>query len=216
MRNSRLVQPELLDAASAGGAEKNLADLVKINRWFGGHRLVCKLLAPVAPNGRFSVLDVGAASGDHARFIKSRFPDAKVICLDRRARNLLSAPQPKLAACAFQLPFPERSFDFVICSLLLHHFSDDEVVELLGNLYRLTRRSLIVTDLERHVVAYYFLPATRWLFGWNTITLHDGPISVQAGFRKIELEQLAARAGLVKSRTRRHPPWFRLSLVASR
>jgi len=216
MKKARLVQPELLDTAPAKEAERNLADLVKINQWFGGHRLVYRLLASMAPNGPFTVLDVGAASGDYSRLIKSRIPHAQVVCLDRLVRNLRLAPQPKLAASAFQLPFLERSFDFVICSLFLHHFPDDEIVELLSNLYRLSRRSLIVTDLERHVAAYYFLPTTKWLFGWNAITLHDGRASVQAGFRKLELERLAARAGLEDARIHRHPPWFRLSLVASR
>jgi len=59
-----------------------------------------------------------------------------------------------------------------------------------------------------------FLPATRWLFGWQCITIHDGPVSVAAAFRKRELLHLAREAGLRDAREHLHRPAFRISLVA--
>jgi SAM-dependent methyltransferase len=115
---------------------------------------------------------------------------------------------------AFRMPFRKRSFDFVHCSLFLHHFPDDQVVELLRNFGAVARRAVVLTDLERNPLAYYFLPLTRWIFGWDPITLHDGPISVEAGFHAGELEQLARDAGLVDPRVSVHRPAFRLALVA--
>ena len=71
----------------------------------------------------------------------------------------------------------------------------------------------IVNDLERSRLAWCFLPLTAPVLGWNRITLHDGPVSVAAGFRPPELAELFAAAGLTGATVRRHHPWFRLSAV---
>jgi hypothetical protein len=72
---------------------------------------------------------------------------------------------------------------------------------------------VIVLDLERHSLAYSFLPLTRWLLGWSELTVHDGCVSVAANFRADELRSIAKEAGAKEAVTRRHWPWFRISLV---
>jgi SAM-dependent methyltransferase len=211
----RLVKPELLDHASPDEARPNLAELVRINRDFGGHSTIRKALAKVVPNGeKFTLLDIGAASGDTARLLRRLYPRASVVSLDNSLVNLEAAPPSKLIADAFALPFLPQSFDYVLCSLFLHHFSDEQVVGLLRNFYHVARRALLVCDLERHVVSYCFLPLTKWFFGWQRITLHDGPTSVRAGFRSNELLDLSEKAGLREARVSVHRPAFRLSLIA--
>ena len=88
-----------------------------------------------------------------------------------------------------------KSYDIVHCSLFLHHFSNDDIVRLLATFRDMARMAVVINDLERHVLAFRFLPWTRWLFRWDRITLHDGPISVQAGFRVDQLKSLATQAG---------------------
>jgi ubiquinone/menaquinone biosynthesis C-methylase UbiE len=112
------------------------------------------------------------------------------------------------------LPFSPSSFDYVFSSLFLHHFTDEQVVELLRAFGRVARRAVLIVDLERHPVAYYFLPATRWLLGWDPVTVHDGKISVEAAFRPRELESLARAAGLADPRARAYRPAFRVALFA--
>lgn len=213
----RLIEPEVLDHVPPEVARPNLADLVRINQRFGGHSVLRKALESVAEtSGTFSLLDVGAASGDSARFINGLYPDAAVTCLDYNATNLERAPLPKLIADAFALPFSDRSFDIVLCSLFLHHFENTEAVELLRGFYAVARRALVVCDLERHVLPYLFLPATKTLFRWNAITVSDGLKSVRAAFRAGELKDVALAAGITKPAVRVYRPAFRLSLVAKR
>jgi ubiquinone/menaquinone biosynthesis C-methylase UbiE len=213
----RLIKPELLDHASPEEARPNLAELVRINRDFGGHSTIRKLLSHVVPNGeRFTLLDIGAASGDTARMLQRLYPCASITSLDYSPVNLEAAPRPKLIADAFALPVKSGSFDYVLCSLFLHHFRDEQVVELLRSFYGVARRALFVFDLERHVLSYYFLPLTKWFFDWQRITLHDGPASVRAAFRKDELSALSKRAGIRNARISVHRPAFRLSLVAQK
>lgn len=210
----RRIKPELLDDAVPDEARKSLADLVRLNSRFGGHGILRKLLASVVQSGEaFSLLDVGAASGDTARLVHELYPRSTVVSLDRNATNLALAPSPRLRGDAFRLPFADGSFDFVFTSLFLHHFQDDEIVDLLRSFRRIARRAVLISDLERHLISYCFLPATRWLYGWHSLTVHDGPISVRAAFTSNELRDLAAGAGLHVVAVNTYRPAFRISLV---
>ncbi|HEY6390656.1 MAG TPA: methyltransferase domain-containing protein [Bryobacteraceae bacterium] len=211
----RVIEPELLDEASEEEARDNLVDLVKLNRYFGGYRILRRIVSEfVRPDDCFSMLDIGAASGDMGAYVRSNYPNATVIALDRKYEHLELAANPKLVGDAFQLPFAPATFDFVFSSLFLHHFSNEQVAGLLAKFKTIARRAVLAIDLERGPIAYRFLPATRWLFGWHRLSLHDGPVSVQAAFKKDELLAVARQAGLDKARVNRNRPWARLSLVA--
>jgi 2-polyprenyl-3-methyl-5-hydroxy-6-metoxy-1,4-benzoquinol methylase len=216
LEGGRVLKPELLDSAGRELRDLNLQDIVRINRWCGGHRVLLRVLRGlVSSRERFSVLDVGAASGDMGQCIGEVFPNARVLLTDYRLAHLRNTALPRIAADAFRLPFLPGAFDFVICSSVLHHFPDGQVVDLIRKTRSFARRALIILDLERHPIPYYFLPSTRSVFGWSTLTLHDGPISVAAGFRAEELASLTHAAGAGAVTIRKHRPWFRLSAVVS-
>lgn len=213
--DGRIIRPEWLDTQTPEDATASLNDLVKINRLLGGHGVLRKTMAGlVHPGDSFSLLDVGAASGDMGACIQKAYPAAVVTSFDYKADHLATAADPRVCGDAFHLPFAPRSFDFVHCSLFLHHFPDAEVVDLLRTFAMIARRAVVITDLERNPLAYYFLPMSKFIFGWDPITLHDGPISVEAGFHASELQSLAKAAGLAEARVYRHRPAFRLALVA--
>lgn len=215
MFSHRSIQPELLDHATPDEARRNLADLVRINRHFGGHSVLRRTLAAVAdPHDRFTLLDVGAASGDAARLIQQLYPLASITNLDYSRVNLSAAPPPKVVGDAFNLPFLSGAFDYVLCSLFLHHFTENRAALLLRAFYALARRALLVCDLERHILPYCFLPATKLLFGWQRITLHDGPISVRASFRPDEIARLLKSAGIEGAEVNVHRPAFRIAVIA--
>jgi hypothetical protein len=212
---ARLIEPEYLDDAPEEEARQSLHDLVRINRWSGGHRLARRLVGQfAAPDDAFTLLDVGSGSGDMGQAIRAGFSRAVITSLDRDPLHVGLAARPGVRADAFSLPFRARSYDFVFCSLFLHHFDDRQIVGLLRSFGDIARRAVLVIDLERGPLAWHALSATRWLFRWHPITLHDGPISVQAGFKVDELVGLARAAGLPSATVRRHRPWARLSLAA--
>jgi ubiquinone/menaquinone biosynthesis C-methylase UbiE len=119
--SGRIIEAEILDQVSNSDARSNLGDLVRMNKWFGGHRIARSLLEELKPPPRFSLLDVGAASGDYARMFRKCYPAATVVSADWAERNLAGAPAPKVVADARRLPFCNGSLDYVFCSLLLHH-----------------------------------------------------------------------------------------------
>lgn len=213
----RSITPEQLDHAGPAEARRSLQDLTKINRYLGGYITLHWMMSQVVqPADTFSLLDVGAASGDMGAAIQNRYPHAVVTSFDYKKHHLAAAAFPKVVGDAFALPFKESSFDFVFSSLFLHHFEEEQAIELLSAFSRVARRAVLAIDLERGPLALQFLPATKWLFHWDPITLHDGPISVRAAFKRDELLSLAHRAGLRRARVRVHRPWSRLSLIARR
>jgi hypothetical protein len=211
----RVIVPEMLDHAPPDVTRASLRDLARINRYLGGYYVLGRLFDSVArPGESFSVLDIGAASGDMGAAIRRRYPAARVTSLDYKLDHLAEAAGPRVAADAFSLPFRPASFDFVFSSLFLHHFTNEQVAELLTSFGVLARRAVLAIDLERGPLAYHFLPASRWLFRWHEITINDGQISVAAALKKNELRELAVRAGFPTAHVRVHRPWSRLSLVA--
>lgn len=213
----RLIQPELLDHAAPEIARRNLADLVRINTHLGGHGTVKRLFSrAVGEHEAFSLLDVGAASGDTGRLIAKLYPGARITNLDYNGVNLDSASYPKILADAFRLPFRSSSFDFVFSSLFLHHFENEKVEFLLREMIRVARRAILAVDLERHVLPYIFLPASRPLFDWGEITVHDGVRSVRAAFTASELASLARNAGIQNPAVEVHRPAFRLTLLGKK
>lgn len=211
----RVLKPEMLDTLPAEEARASLADIVRINKHWGGLSTLRKLLDDAIPNGEpFTLLDVGAASGDMGRAVLEARPLAQVTNLDYIASHLESCAGPCVAADAFSLPFAGRSFDYVFNSLFLHHFSNDQVAALLREFGRVARKQVFVIDLWRHPIPYYFMSLTQPLFGWQPVTVSDGQISVEAAFHARELRELAARAGLHDIRTRAYMPAFRIALRA--
>jgi 2-polyprenyl-3-methyl-5-hydroxy-6-metoxy-1,4-benzoquinol methylase len=204
----RIIEPELLGQASPEDAVANLRDLRRLNRYFGGRRTLHSVLDPLLRPG-MRILDVGAASGDHA----AAFAQANVVSIDISATHLRTAAGDRVVADAFALPFAPGSFDIVMANLFLHHFEDAAIVALLAEFGRLARVAVVVNDLERSRLAWSFLPLTAPLLRWHPMTIHDGTVSVAAAFQPAELSRLFDFAGMPGARVRRHRPWFRLSAV---
>jgi ubiquinone/menaquinone biosynthesis C-methylase UbiE len=173
----------------------------------------------------FSVIDVGAGSGELLRTIAGWARRAKrTACLTGVELNARSAEAiadesdgfAEISAVrgdAFQLPFADNTFDYAICSLFTHHFKDDSVEKLLRELSRVAARRIFVIDLHRHPVAYYFYTTIGRLFLHNRLIREDGALSILRSFKPKELQRLAQRAGLKSSSVERHFP-YRLVLSA--
>ncbi len=211
----RAIRSELLDDAPAAEAAQSLRDLVRINCRFGGHAILIRMLSPLV--GRmesFTFVDVGSATGDAAALVRANYPAARTVAVDRDFFHVSQGQGLRICGDAFRLPLRDGAADLVYCSLFLHHFTDDQVVTLLREFRRVAARFILVSDLERHILAWGFIPATRWLFRWHPLTVHDAPVSVAASFRATEMLALAKCAGLERAEVRTHRPAFRISLVA--
>jgi ubiquinone/menaquinone biosynthesis C-methylase UbiE len=226
----RIYEEEMLDAGEGTDDDvaESLSDLRRINRFLGGTKVVLRALSSCLETGdasEISLLDVGTGSADipiavadQCKLGNLKHFIAAVDLSERhlrisRARLGVSPEINLVRADSLSLPFPDRSFDFVTASLFLHHFRDDDVVRLLADFGRIARRAVIVNDLIRNLVPYYFTRIAFPLLGTSFLTQNDGPISVLRAFTTGEMNSLAERAGLRTRRVKRVFP-YRLSLVA--
>lgn len=202
--------------------EEDLANLRVFNRYLGGHRSVMCGLARIVREQRlvgFSLLDVGTGSGD----IPARITDwAQQLGI--KTSIVALEPEPVTARVAARLtnprlqrgkdrdfrrggilvvrgdgsipPFRPASFDFVLASQLLHHFSEEKIVTLLRTWSQLARRAIIVSDLVRHPVAYHGIRLLTKICTPNVMTRTDAPLSVRRAFTLAEWRELFHQADI--------------------
>ncbi len=178
------------------------------------------LLQDIKTNGakQYSVLDVGAGSGGLLRELKKWTSRDEAFLvgaeLDGIAARLINDGTIAGVQCdALQLPFSARSFDYVLCSLLLHHLDDEPAVRLLREMARVAAKRIYVIDLNRHPTAFYAYKFFGWPF-LQRFTLEDGALSILRSRTPNELLQLATNAGLVNIAVE-HSRANRLILIAS-
>ena len=188
-----------------------LVELRRINAWLGDTRALSQTLWAEVEQldlSRFSVLDVGAGSGELLRaaagWAKQSNRTGKFVGVELNARSARAIADESrqfvninaVRADGFHLPFADNSFDYVICSLITHHFTDAAVVAFLKELSRTARRSIFVIDLYRNPLAYYLYSTVGRLFLYNRLIREDGALSILRSFTPDELERLGQTAGL--------------------
>jgi ubiquinone/menaquinone biosynthesis C-methylase UbiE len=219
---------ERLDTGDYTAAEYEvcLSELRLINRWIGDTSALKRtLLREIETKNLsgFSVLDAGAGSGELlreiAKFARRQKRTAKLFGLELNevsARSILSESRgfneiSAVRGNAFALPFGDGAVDYVICSLFTHHFTDENVIEILREFNRVSRRGIFVIDLHRHALAYALYRTFCLALRISKLVLEDGSLSVLRGFKPAELKELAEKAELENAVVERHFP-FRLVL----
>jgi len=192
---------------------EDLDNLRILNRYLGAYRGVLWVLERLFLGGRlaaFSLLDVGTGSGDLpmtiVRWARPRGVSIKIVGLEpnrvaagvARQRTADFAEVSIVRGEGRSPPFPPRSFDFVLSSQLLHHFSPEEIVSLLRGWSRLARRGILVSDLIRHPLAYFGIRLLTTLWTRNEMTRTDAPLSVHRAFTVAEWKEIFIRAGIGK------------------
>lgn len=109
-----------------------------------------------------------------------------------------------------------RQYDFVISSLFLHHLSDEQAAALLRRMADAARLAVIITDLRRSRLGYYYAWLGTRLLCRSAVAQIDGPRSVARAFTMEEVQRLAEQAGLTSATVQRSWPqrfilrWWRL------
>jgi ubiquinone/menaquinone biosynthesis C-methylase UbiE len=219
----RSLEPENLDKGTYTPEEYEgcLVELRRINEWLGdANALRDSLLKEIERQDlkSFSVLDVGAGSGELLRvaagWARETDRQARLVGLElnaRSARAILDESKEFPEICSvradgFRLPFRDRAFDFVMQSLTLHHFDDAGAVKILREMARVAARGIFVIDLHRNPVAYFFYTTIGHLFLHNRLIREDGALSILKSWEPEELQAVANQAGLTKVGVEKHFP----------
>ena len=177
---------------------RSLMDVVRSNRFFGGTSAALAELRPLFRNGRtITLLDVGSGAGDISATARKLAERRKVILSSfavDSAEELapLSRRRGNVALCgdARALPFRDRSVDVVLCSQTLHHFPDEEAVQVILELERVAKERVIISDIRRSWLAAAGIWMASFPLRFHPVSRHDGVVSVMRGFTTSELREL--------------------------
>jgi ubiquinone/menaquinone biosynthesis C-methylase UbiE len=210
----------------------NLRDLRRVNRWLGGVRLSAEAIEAIAAHrGGLSLLDVGTGGADIPLALlaaaRTRGRTWRMVGLDSRPEVLAAAAIADPAVDTTDglelhlgdgrsLPFPDRSFDVVHASLVLHHLDPADGAALIAEMARVSRLGIVINDLDRGWLAWL----GAWLMGHlltgNRYTRHDAPLSVRRAYHPGEVTAMLAAAELAPVRVIRGFMRHRYAIAAVR
>lgn len=225
----RVEREELIDSGDARPEDFDgtFRDMARINRYLGGMsatlRAVRRLVAALPPSkDPLRVLDIATGGADVPREIARTARAGRlagrpvevfatdghpaVLELARRWTPSREYPEVTIAeADALRLPYRDGEFDVALCSLALHHFSDEDASRIIAEMERVTTGGWIVNDLLRSRVAYGLIWALSRAVRAHPLTCHDGPVSVMRAYTLSEYTELARRAGILDCEVRPVP-----------
>jgi ubiquinone/menaquinone biosynthesis C-methylase UbiE len=195
----------------------DLDNIERLNRSFGSYDLIRFFLRQwIAPSESVSLLDLCTASGDIPRYVVDWSREQKSIV---RIHGIDFQPSTLSIAQAKSVLYPEityeeadvlhytpsEPFDFVICSLALHHFVYSDALKLLSRIRSFARRGVVVADLVRSdfgIISIYLLTSILIKHPMNKF---DARLSMRRAFSFQELAVAAAEAGWSGFGHRRFP-----------
>ena len=189
-----------------------LDKIAKINQFLGGNKLtlqsVQSLIDKINLDKEYTIIDIGCGNGDMLRtladFALKNNLNFKLIGIDANAYTVshaekLSMNYPNISyQCkdVFQNNFNDLRYDIVVCTLTLHHFKDDEILNLITIFNNNANIGVVINDLQRSAIAYRLFQVLCFVFQLNKMSKDDGLVSILRGFKKVELENFSKKLGL--------------------
>jgi len=186
--------------------ERDLELLRQLNRWFGSHRLVLNFMRRwIKPDTRTRIVDLATGSGDIPRLIANYAREVgarlEIDALDRQTATLEIAK--RLSTSYREIHYREADllewnsvepYDIALCTLALHHFSDEDAVSVLRRCRELSRKFVLVSDLRRGFLLQTGVYLLTALIFREPMTRHDARLSAVRAFSFGEMHDLAVRA----------------------
>ncbi len=209
----------------------SLADIDRLNSWFGGYalslRAIRRLAADVPRDRALCVIDVGGGTAAFAvrlaEWARRSGRAMRVMVVDRDPAALgfaraAVARYPEIMLVrgdAAALPCRERAADIVTSALTLHHLEPAQAAAGLREMAAAARIAVVVNDLLRRRLSLGLVWLATRLLGCHPISRHDGPLSVRRSYSRDELQALAEKAGARRLTIREYPVLGRLLAVMS-
>jgi 2-polyprenyl-3-methyl-5-hydroxy-6-metoxy-1,4-benzoquinol methylase len=205
---------EIMDDLNCAGpvVDQTLRELEIINRLLGGNGVtvngVRQLLNRTIPRKEFSIADLGCGGGDMLKRVASWGARHKIILhlfgIDANS-NIIEFAKKNTAAYSniryqavdiFSNEFKQQKFDVITATLFTHHFSNDQLVELLGAIKKQAHIGIVINDIHRHWFAFYAIRILTRFLSKSAMVKFDAPLSVLRAFTRQDLEAILNRAGI--------------------
>ena len=210
----RTEEAEIMDDFSLEGEELTdaLNQIANINQLLGGNKLtlqgVKQLLKKTDISKSITIADIGCGNGDMLRMLskygKKKGIQFKLIGVDANAFTInyaksLSTEYSNIEYICldiFSEEFTRLPYDIVLCTLTLHHFTNDQISLLLNTLHTNASVGIVVNDLHRSKMAYRLFEIIAATFNLNKMSREDGLVSILRGFKKEDLEHFSKKLNL--------------------
>jgi len=209
---TRSDEMEIMDDLSISGEviAQTLRELNTINKRLGGNQIsVTAFKKKLDKQEELRLADLGCGGGDimveMAKWARKRHKKASFVGIDANQHiidyardNTRDYPEIEYQPInIFSEEFRAQSFDIIHCCLFLHHFTDDQLVELFKQ-FKKQADNVIINDLHRHPLAYWSIMWLTRLFSRSYMVRNDASVSVARGFKKKELIEILKQAGIEK------------------
>ncbi|MFQ5930588.1 MAG: methyltransferase domain-containing protein [Acidobacteriota bacterium] len=223
--SKRSTEPEIIDDPNRLSHAEwmvTLRELRMVNRWLGGTSAILGALKPLVQEiaqreeGKkaVEVVDFGSGSADIAaalvRWARRKGYPIRVLAVDFNSLVCEIAQQqsrrfPEITILQGDVrkpPLREVGCDLVLCSAFLHHFTNQEISKILGDLRLRTRVGILISDLHRHPLAYFGIRLFLALFSRSEAVRRDGPLSVLKGFGRHDIRTILDSAAIAQSKVK--------------
>lgn len=218
----RSEQSEIMDSIDFHGDEMDnvLKDLNNVNKWLGGNSItidgIQKLLQNYPKSNRYTLLDIGCGNGEMLRkcvsFGKRHGYNFECIGIDFNENILETAKKQSIGFPNIKYEkvdiFLEENLipncDIALCTLVLHHFKNEQIEALLKKLIQKVNVGIVINDLHRNKQAFTLFKIVSAMFFKSKTARHDGLVSIARGFKKNEIELLSKQIPNQKSEINWH------------
>lgn len=209
----RTQESEIMDDFSLQGEElrEALDQIARINQLLGGNKITLGGIKKVIQSSKaktFTIADIGCGNGDMLRmlsdFAQKNKLNFKLTGVDANDFTInyakkLSKDYPNIEyQCVdiFSKDFKTLKFDIILCTLTLHHFTNEQILNIITIFKDNAKTGIIINDLHRSKLAYWLFELICFIFKLNRMSRQDGLISILRGFKKNELEEFSKKLNL--------------------
>ncbi len=211
MLKERSSEQEIMDDLDISGpvVSQTLRELNTINRTLGGNQISISAFDKVTTGlDQFVLVDLGCGGGDIMVGMAKRARkhnkkgsfvgiDANPNIVEYAKKNTAAYPEVTYQSKnIFSEEFRKMKFDLIHCCLFLHHFTNEQLIELFQQFKTQANVGIIINDLHRHPLAYWSIKVLTFLFSKSSMVRNDAAVSVARGFKKTELLMILKEAGI--------------------
>lgn len=213
----RSTAPEIMDDFEMEGEilRDALDKIASINQLLGGNKVTLNgietLICSKPKDEVIRITDIGCGNGDMLRTLASyakkkglhfilKGIDANRFTIEH-AQSLSKNYTNITYACSdiFEDLNKAEPCDIMLCTLTLHHFKDEEIINLLENFKRSAKMGIVINDLQRSALAYRLFKALCYVFRLNDMSREDGLVSILRGFKRADLIKYTKQLNLKSS-----------------
>lgn len=203
-----------MDDFSLQGKELKAAldQIARINQLLGGNNLtlngIKKIIKRANTSKQITIADVGCGNGDMLRMLANyglkKNLNFKLIGIDANVftvnyAKILSNEYSNieyLCLDIFSEDFSALQYDIVLCTLTLHHFTNEQILNIISIFNNNASIGIVINDLQRSKLAYRLFKMICMLFNLSKMSREDGLVSILRGFKKNELEEFSKKLNL--------------------